>query len=123
MIVKIPVKYTVSFVVDYVIKYIINKIESSKNDSRLNDVGSNFGFNAYEALLYIAQNLLVDIQDRYITVSVNKNIHWHGYNLEKLLDIITYGSRDVKGCTIYWDTVKFINEHYKAMYLKYLGGV
>lgn len=122
MQIKIPIKYTVTFVVDYVIKYIINEVKSHKGDPRINNIGSEFGFNAYEALLYIVNNLLVDVQSRYITVSVNKNLHWKGYNLEKLLNIITYGSRTNKGCDIYTSAVDYINKHYEAMYLSYLGG-
>ena len=121
MQVKIPVRYGARFTVDHLIKYIINEVKSHKGDARLNNIGSEFGFNAYEALLYIVNNLYVDIQNRYITVSVNKNLHWHGYNLEKLLNIITYGSRTNKGCDIYLKAVDYINQHYEALYLQYMG--
>ena len=122
MQVRIPIRFTVKFAVNYLIKYIINEVESHKGDPRLNNIGSEFGFNAYEALLFIVQHLLVDVQTRYIIISVNKNLHWHGYNLEKLLNIITFGSRINKGCDIFTSAVDFINKHYEAMYLQYLGG-
>ena len=122
MQIKIPNKYSIKFITDYVIKYIIDQVKSHKGDPRLNNIGSEFGFNAYEALLYIVQNLLVDIQNRYIIVSVNKNLYWHGYNLEKLLNIITFGTRANKGSDAYTKVVDYINQHYSAMYLKYMGG-
>lgn len=122
MSVRIPINYTVSFAINYLVKYIVREVESHKGDARLNNIGSEFGFNAYEALLYIVKNLLVDVQNRYIIISVNKNLYWHGYNLEKLLNIITFGSRTNKGCDIYTSAVDYINQHYEAMYLQYLGG-
>ena len=122
MQIKIPKSYSISFVVDYLIKYVIDQVKSHKGDPRLNNIGSEFGFNAYEALLYIVKNLLVDIQNRYIIVSVNKNLYWHGYNLEKLLNIITFGTRANKGSDIYTKAVDYINQHYEVLYLKYMGG-
>ena len=122
MHVRIPIRFTVKFAVNYLIKYIINEVESHKGDPRLNNIGSEFGFNAYEALLFIVQNLLVDVQTRYIIISVNKNLHWHGYNLEKLLNIITFGSRTNKGCDIFLKACDDINRRVETMYIDYLGG-
>lgn len=121
MQVKIPNDYSTTFVINYLIKYIINEVESHKGDPRLNNISMEFGFNAFEGLRYIVQNLLVDIQTRYIIISVNKNLHWHGYNLEKLLNIITFGSRTNKGCDIYTRAIDYINRNYEAMYLRYMG--
>ena len=122
MQIKIPIKYTITFVVNYIIRYIINEVELHEGDPRLNNIGSEFGFNAYEALLYIVQNLLVDVQNRYIIVSVNKNLYWHGYNLEKLLNIITFGTRANKGSDIFSKLCDYINRKVEVMYIDYLGG-
>lgn len=122
MEVRIPVKFSIRFVINYLIPFIVNRVESNNGNARLNNIGSEFGFDAYEALLYIVNNLYVDVQNKYIIMSVNKNLHWRGYNLEKLLNIITFGSRTNKGCDIYLSAVDYINKHFEAMYLQYMGG-
>lgn len=120
--IKIPKSYSVEFAVDFIPSVMLSLLEEYRNNSTLKNIGSNFGFNAYNALKYIFNHLYIDTRGKNILVSVNKNLHYKGHPLEKVLNIITFGNRTIRGSDAFVKICDYVENNLDGLYVLYASG-
>lgn len=108
-------KYDLAFV-SYLWKLI--KIRSlSKLDSRkLKQFSDEFGFNFINAVEFSFNNARVTETDDYKLVSFSNYALYHDMSCSKIIDILTYGTRTIKGVTAIKEEFDYVNANIDALY-------
>ena len=99
--------------------YILKLVRSSLNDKKCQRFKDEFGIDVAGAISYAIRTLSINRVNDYYTISIDRNRTYKGMNIEKLINLITYGNRSVKGYTILLNIFNFITEHPNVAYMEW----
>ena len=102
-------------------KYMYNSLKDKKIDSGIcKRFKDEFNIDINNIFLFSLKTLDIrHIQNKYI-IEINRNKFYKNMNVEKLINLITYGSRTVKGYTGILKLFKLVQESIPEIYERWL---
>ena len=98
-----------SFIFGYLPKYIYREFINRLSPERLALFDSYFKINSFELLKYTLKHLLITrVRDNTYIVKIDKTLTYKNKPIMSYVNLITYGTRDIKGYTIILDIFKYI---------------
>ena len=108
--------YAKSFIYKYLPKYIYNLAISSCDKKILDKFDKEFDINSLEVIKKSMGNLIVSEQwDSYI-IKTDKNLKYDRFNLDSVINLITYGNRTCKGYKLIFDIFELVGKKIDIIY-------
>lgn len=115
-------RYDKYFIKVYLPKYLLKSIYEHFDRRKVLKMEEFLDINILSLFKYALLNLVVkESWDSYI-ISINKNKLYKGYNLNRLIDYVTYGSRSEKGYSLFRDTFGLVEKNIDRIYEEWLNG-
>lgn len=112
--------YNKVFITRYLPKYILSQINSLFNYTKCKHLSLYLKINILALFKFTINNLIIsEAGDTYI-LSINKNLRYKNYSLGKLINFITYGTRDIKGYRLLDIVFKSIADNIDIIYERWL---
>ena len=101
-------------------KYIYSVLKNKKvNVSIYNSYKDEFGIDLNNVILALIDSLVVRHTNNKYIIEIDKNKFYNGENIEKLVNIMTYGSRTVKGYTAIMHLFETIQNNIQLIYRRW----
>ena len=114
-------KYDLAFV-SYLWKLAKLRSLNNLNAEKLKAFSEEFGFNYLNAIEFAFNNSRVSETEEYRLVSFSNYAKYHDMSCSKIIDILTYGTRTIKGISIIKDKFNEVNENIEIIYEGWLHG-
>ena len=114
-------KYELAFV-SYLWKLIKKEVLSELNSESLEKFSNEFGFNYLNAIEFVFNQPKISETDEYRLVAFSNYAKYHDLSCSKIIDILTYGTRTIKGVSIIKDKFNEVNEKVELLYEGWLHG-
>ena len=114
-------KYDLAFV-SYLWKLVKLRSLNNLNAEKLKAFSEEFGFNYLNAIEFAFNNSRVSETEEYRLVSFSNYVKYHDMSCSKIIDILTYGTRTIKGVSIIKDKFNEVNENIEIIYEGWLHG-
>lgn len=115
-------RYKKEFIYNTICSYILSLFKESSDRVRLNSFNDFFGFKADSIILYALNNLSIsETSDSYI-IKIDKNLRFKNLNVDKCVNLITYGTREIKGCPIVLNIFNAIVNNLDTIYERWNSG-
>ena len=103
--------------IEYLPIYMLDELNSMFSSSRCKHMTSFLKLNILSIFRYALENLNISKSGDSYILSINKNLRYNKYNLNSLINFISYGNRNLKGYRllyiIFEETSKFIDVIYE----------
>lgn len=112
------------FVETYLPEYIYKEFINRFNPTRAQIFDRVFNMNSFSILQYALRHLLISKvrNDTYI-IKINKSLRYNNVPVGGLVNLITYGTRQVRGYGIIDDIFKYVSENINGIYNTWLLGI
>lgn len=112
---KYPLAF-VSYLWKLMKKEILKELNSKETLSELNSkslekFSNEFGFNYLNAIEFAFNHPKISETDDYRLVAFSNYAKYHDLSCSKIIDILTYGTRTIKGVSIIKDKFNEVNEN------------
>ena len=114
-------KYELAFV-SYLWKLIKKEVLSELDSKSLEKFSNEFGFNYLNAIEFAFNHPKFSETDEYKLVAFCNYAKYHDLSCSKIIDILTYGTRTIKGVSIIKDKFNEVNEKIELLYEGWLHG-
>ena len=115
-------KYSRRFVYDFLPGFTLTLLNKSSDRARLNLMNDELGFNALNIITYALKNIRVsETNDSYV-LKIDKNLRFEDLNVDKCVNLITYGTREMKGCPIVLNIFNAITNNLDMIYERWNSG-
>ena len=114
-------KYDLAFV-SYLWKLVKLRSLNNLDAEKLKAFSEEFGFNYLNAIEFAFNNSRVSDTEEYRLVSFSNYAKYHDLSCSKIIDILTYGTRTIKGVSIIKDKFNEVNENIEIIYEGWLHG-
>ena len=108
--------------IDYVVNYIQNKVIDTFNNIEAQKINKEFNIDTYQIFKLAAKNLIIKESPTNYTVTINRNVKYKGYNLNSLVNMITYGNRTCKGYPLIEKIFNLVHNNIDILYKEWLIG-
>ena len=114
-------KYELAFV-SYLWKLIKKEVLSELDSKSLEKFSNEFGFNYLNAIEFAFNNPKLSETEEYKLVAFSNYAKYHDLSCSKIIDILTYGTRTIKGISVVKDKFNEVNENIEIIYEGWLHG-
>lgn len=120
MQIQITVKDNTSldlFIFGYMPTYIYREFINRLNSERLAIFDSAFRINSFELLKYALKNLLITrVKDNTYIIKIDKTLTYRNKPIMSYINLITYGTRDIRGYSIILDIFRDVTNNMASIY-------
>lgn len=114
--------YNKEFIYDYLPKLMLDLLNNSINYKHINRLDSEFKIDSAYILKFSVRNFKITEQVNSYTIEVDKNKKIKGYNLDSLINLITYGNRSCRGYLLLNKIFRFVADNLDQIYEEWLDG-
>jgi len=113
-----------NFVKVFIPNYIMSRFETNVNKFLLHRFDDMFDIDSYGALKFALRNLLITKEktDTYI-IKFDKSLKYDEYFIMDYVNLITYGTREIKGYPILLDIFKYVSNNISTLYTMWEVGM
>lgn len=114
-------KYNKYFIYNYLPRYMYSIIENSYSSYKTKKLRKELNVNILSVYKFAIEKIsIVESGDTYI-ISINKNLKYKDYNLNSLINYITYGNRTIKGYNLLHVLFNYISKNIADIYVEWLN--
>lgn len=113
-----------NFVKVFIPNYIMSRFETNVNKFLLHRFDDMFDIDSYGALKFALRNLLITKEktDTYI-IKFDKSLRYDEYFIMDYVNLITYGTREIRGYPILLDIFKYVSDNISTLYTMWEVGM
>lgn len=108
----------ITYLKDYMIK-LINDYYSPTKASRLS---FELGLDILDIFIYTINNMNISAYGNAWTIETDKSLRYKEYNLDKLINFITYGNLKVKGYRLLYIILEYVANNIDLIYEEWKDG-
>lgn len=122
IVIKNKNEYKESFIKTYLKQYMSDMLEMYYDHSKASGLSRELKLNVYKILDYAINTLNITESGNNWIIEINKNLRYNIYNLNYLINYITYGNRSIKGYKILYIIFANISKNIDSIYKEWLDG-
>ena len=107
--------------IKYLISYIYNIANNIIDVKRCKNIDTEFNIDSKQIILFEIKNLSISSTSIDYIIRIDNNLKYNHMNLGKLINLITYGNRDVKGYNIISNIFTLIKDDLPNIYERWLN--
>lgn len=113
---------TDDFIYNYLLKLIERLVIDYIDKNRLKKFDEEFDIETFDFIKYALKNLLVTENQHEYIIKINKNLKYKKHNVSSVINLITYGTRSVKGYPAIDNLFIFIANHIDELVRRWNNG-
>lgn len=121
LVIKPKASYDESFI-KYLKSYMYDAVKNDYNHIRASRLSSELNLNILDILLYAIRNMSISSSSDEWVIETNKSLRYKEFNLEKLINFITYGNIKIKGYKILYKIFENVANNIDVIYKEWLNG-
>ena len=107
--------------IKYLISYMYNIANNIIDVKRCKNIDIEFNIDSKQIILFAIKNLSISSTSTDYIIRIDNNLKYNHMNLGKLINLITYGNRSVKGYNIISDLFTLIKDDLPNIYERWLN--
>jgi hypothetical protein len=109
-------KYNKYFIYHYLPMYMLEIIKSEYRSLKAIKLEKELKVNVLKVFTYAITNISITEQGDTYSIYVNKYLKYKKYNLNQLINFITYGNREIKGYNLLYILFNYIETNINVIY-------